>query len=55
MLSGDRNDRGKSPGKSQTGSIFNGVARALLSGRVAHPEGQNKEENEKKLRKIKEN
>ena len=30
-----------------------GIARAFSGGRVAHPEGQNEEESEKKLRKIK--
>ena len=29
------------------------VAKAFLGGQVAHPEGQNEEENQKKLRKIK--
>ena len=32
-----------------------GVARAFPGGRVAHPEGQNEEENEKSLRKHKKN
>ena len=32
-----------------------GVARAFPGGRVAHPEGQNEEENEKSLRKSKKN
>ena len=33
------------------GLIHSGLARAFLGGRVAHPEGQNEEENEEKLRK----
>ena len=35
--------------------IISGVARAFPGGRVAHPEGQNEEENEKSLRKSKKN
>ena len=35
--------------------IFSGVARAFPGGRVAHPEGQNEEENKKSLRKNKKN
>ena len=34
--------------------VVSGVARAFPGGRVAHPEGQNEEENEKILRKNKE-
>ena len=32
-----------------------GEARAFPGGRVAHPEGQNEEESEKKMRKIEKN
>ena len=32
-----------------------GVARAFSGGRLAHPEGQNEEENEQSLRKNKKN
>ena len=32
-----------------------GVARAFRGGRLAHPEGQNEEENDKNLRKSKKN
>ena len=35
--------------------ITSGVARAFPGGRLAHPEGQNEEENEKHLRKSKKN
>ena len=36
-----------------TRNIFSGVARAFPGGQVAHPDGQNEEENEKKkMRKI---
>ena len=33
--------------------VFSGVARAFPGGRLAHPEDQNEEENEKILRKNK--
>ena len=36
-------------------SLCSGVARAFSSGRVAHPEGQNEEENNESLRKIRKN
>ena len=32
--------------------MSSGVARAFPSGRVAHPEGQNEEENEQSLRNL---
>ena len=35
--------------------IISGVAKAFPGGRVAHPEGQNEEENKKCLRKNKKN
>ena len=40
---------------SEKGDLNSGVARAFLGERVAHPEGQNEEENEKSLRKNKRN
>ena len=37
------------------GTSISGVARAFPGGRLAHPEGQNEEENKKSLRKNKKN
>ena len=36
-------------------TLFSGVARAFPGGRVAHPEGQNEEENKWSMRKNKKN
>ena len=36
-------------------SKSSGVARAFLGGRLAHPEGQNEEDNKWSLRKIRKN
>ena len=47
------------PNFIKNGTLFSfeisGVARAFPGGQLAHPEGQNKEENEKRLRKSKKN
>ena len=41
------------PSASKTVELTSGVARAFPGGRLAHPEGQSEEENEKSLRKSK--
>ena len=54
-VSGQNMDSTSNHGHTQFPVMPSGVARAFLGGHLAHQEGQNKEENEERLRKNKKN